>query len=148
MKDSIKTIILVALFIGLLIVATVIINKQTSTGEVETNANGNKVIPKAAIEVSESNFVKEALEADKKVVIDFYATWCGPCKKISPILEEIAGEHDDIKLIKVDVDKNEVLAQKFNITAMPTLVVLENGEEVGRNVGLVSKQKILEIIYK
>ncbi len=148
MKDGIKTIILVALFIGLLIVATVIINKQTSTGEVETNANGNKVIPKAAIEVSESNFVKEALEADKKVVIDFYATWCGPCKKISPILEEIAGEHDDIKLIKVDVDKNEVLAQKFNITAMPTLVVLENGEEVGRNVGLVSKQKILEIIYK
>ena len=148
MKDSIKTIILVALFIGLLIVATVIINKQTSTGEVETNANGNKVIPKAAIEVSESNLVKEALEADKKVVIDFYATWCGPCKKISPILEEIAGEHDDIKLIKVDVDKNEVLAQKFNITAMPTLVVLENGEEVGRNVGLVSKQKILEIIYK
>lgn len=148
MKDGIKTIILVALFIGLLIVATVIINKQTSTGDVETNANGNKVIPKAAIEVSESNFVKEALEADKKVVIDFYATWCGPCKKISPILEEIAGEHDDIKLIKVDVDKNEVLAQKFNITAMPTLVVLENGEEVGRNVGLVSKQKILEIIYK
>ena len=148
MKDGFKTIILVALFIGLLIVATVIINKQTSTGEVETNANGNKVIPKAAIEVSESNFVKEALEADKKVVIDFYATWCGPCKKISPILEEIAGEHDDIKLIKVDVDKNEVLAQKFNITAMPTLVVLENGEEVGRNVGLVSKQKILEIIYK
>ena len=148
MKDGFKTIILVALFIGLLIVATVIINKQTSTGEVETNANGNKVIPKAAIEVSESNFVKEALEADEKVVIDFYATWCGPCKKISPILEEIAGEHDDIKLIKVDVDKNEVLAQKFNITAMPTLVVLENGEEVGRNVGLVSKQKILEIIYK
>lgn len=144
MKNGVITIILVVIFVCLLILATIIINKQDSVGEFEDN----KSTPKAAIEVNESNFVKEALETDKKVVVDFYATWCGPCKKISPILEEIAGEHDDIKLIKVDVDKNEILAQKFNITAMPTLVVLENGNEISRNVGLISKQKILEVIYK
>ena len=80
------------------------------------------------------------------MLIDFYATWCGPCKKLSPILEEVAGEHDEIKLIKIDVDKNELLASKYEIEAMPTLVVLEKGEEVKRSVGLISKNKVVELI--
>lgn len=141
MKNITKTLGLAAVLIILLIVATIIINKQSTD-----NGEPSKAKPKAAIEVTESNFEEEAVKSEKKVLIDFYATWCEPCKKLSPVLEEVAGEHDEIKLIKIDVDKNPKLAEKFNIEAMPTLVVLENGEEVTRSVGVISKLKIINLI--
>ena len=139
MNNKILTIGLIVVFIALLIGVAILMNNTS-----ETSSSGIK--SKAAIEVDSSNFVEEALKTDKKVLIDFYATWCGPCKKLSPILEEVAGEHDEIKLIKIDVDKNELLASKFEVEAMPTLVVLEKGEELRRSVGLISKNKVVELI--
>ncbi len=145
MKKIIGTVILLIVFIVLLIVSVIIVNKQGLRENEQSNANGNNHV--YALEVFEDNFEDE-IDTDKVVLVDFYATWCGPCKKLSPILEEVATEHDEIKLIKVDVDQNPNLSQQFSITAMPTLVVIRNGEEVDRSVGLVSKQKVINMVNK
>ncbi len=145
MKKIIGTVILLIVFIVLLIVSVIIVNKQGLRENEQSNANGNNHV--YALEVFEDNFEDE-IDTDKVVLVDFYATWCGPCKKLSPILEEVATEHDEIKLIKVDVDQNPNLSQQFSITAMPTLVVIKNGEEVDRSVGLVSKQKVINMVNK
>lgn len=145
MKKIIGTVILLIVFIVLLIVSVIIVNKQGLRENEQSNANGKN--PVYALEVFEDNFEDE-IDTDKVVLVDFYATWCGPCKKLSPILEEVATEHDEIKLIKVDVDQNPNLSQQFSITAMPTLVVIKNGEEVDRSVGLVSKQKVINMVNK
>ena len=145
MKKIIGTVILLIVFIVLLIVSVIIVNKQGLRENEQSNANGKDHV--YALEVFEDNFEDE-IDTDKVVLVDFYATWCGPCKKLSPILEEVATEHDEIKLIKVDVDQNPNLSQQFSITAMPTLVVIKNGEEVDRSVGLVSKQKVINMVNK
>ena len=145
MKKLIGTVILLIVFIVLIIVSVIIVNKQGLRENEQSNAAGNNHV--YALEVFEDNFEDE-IDTDKVVLVDFYATWCGPCKKLSPILEEVATEHDEIKLIKVDVDQNPNLSQQFSITAMPTLVVIKNGEEVDRSVGLVSKQKVINMVNK
>ena len=145
MKKLIGTVILLIVFIVLIIVSVIIVNKQGLRENEEGSANGKNHV--YALEVFEDNFEDE-IDTDKVVLVDFYATWCGPCKKLSPILEEVATEHDEIKLIKVDVDQNPNLSQQFSITAMPTLVVIKNGEEVDRSVGLVSKQKVINMVNK
>jgi len=145
MKKLIGTVILLIVFIVLLIVSVIIVNKQGLRENEQSNANGKDHV--YALEVFEDNFEDE-IDTDKVVLVDFYATWCGPCKKLSPIIEEVATEHDEIKLIKVDVDQNPNLSQQFSITAMPTLVVIKNGEEVDRSVGLVSKQKVINMVNK
>ena len=145
MKKLIGTVILLIVFIVLIIVSVIIVNKQGLRENEQNNAAGNNHV--YALEVFEDNFEDE-IDTDKVVLVDFYATWCGPCKKLSPILEEVATEHDEIKLIKVDVDQNPNLSQQFSITAMPTLVVIKNGEEVDRSVGLVSKQKVINLVNK
>ena len=110
--------------------------------EIEDNINSEIVV----IEVNENNFEKEVLKSDKKVLIDFYADWCGPCKTLSPIVEEFAKENPDIKVVKVDVDANENLSYKYNANYIPLLVVIENGKEVNRNVGVIPKKEILELV--
>lgn len=111
--------------------------------DVEENQINNNII---VLEVTENNFEKEVLKSDKKVLIDFYADWCGPCKSLSPIVEEFAKENPDIKVVKIDVDENENLAYKYNANYIPLLVVIENGEEVNRNVGIIPKKEILELV--
>lgn len=98
------------------------------------------------IQVTEANFEEEVLKSDKKVLIDFYADWCGPCKTLSPIVEEVAKENPDLKVVKIDVDSNENLAYKYKTYSIPTLVVIENGEEVNRAVGAIPKNDVLELI--
>ena len=78
-------------------------------------------------------------------VVDFYATWCGPCKMLEPVVEEVANENENLKVVRIDVDKNVNLVYKYNIQAMPTLVVVQNGQEVKRSVGVIPKQNILEL---
>jgi len=144
MKDKIRIICLIVLFISFLVVINRII-KRESTGNV---TQGTELSKEISIEVNSINFQKEVLSSDKKVIIDFYATWCVPCQMLSPVLEEVAVENSDIKLVKIDVDQNEELAYKYGISAMPTIIVMENGEEINRSIGVISKEDILKLLKK
>ena len=98
------------------------------------------------MKVTSSNFEEEVLNSDKTVLIDFYADWCGPCKMFSPIVESVAEENEDIKVVKIDVDNAQDLAIKYQVMSIPTIVVIKNGQEVNRNVGIVSKSQIVEMV--
>ena len=97
-------------------------------------------------EITSENFQKEVLESDKKVLIDFYADWCGPCKKLSPIIEEVAGEESNVKFVKLNIDLAEDIAIEYQVMSIPTLVVMENGKEISRNVGLLDKEEVRSLI--
>ena len=93
--------------------------------------------------VTDSTFEEEVLKADKLVVVDFWATWCGPCKMIAPILEDIAAEYSDtLKVAKVDVDSNNAISAKFGIMSIPSLIFFKNGEEIDRVIGAIPKSQI------
>jgi len=100
----------------------------------------------AEITLTKDNFEKEVKESDKAVLIDFWATWCGPCKMIAPIIEEIAEEFsDEVKVCKVNIDDEPSLATKFGITSIPTLLVVKNGEAVKASVGYIPKETIIDL---
>ena len=99
---------------------------------------------KTTIEINEANFESEVLKATQPVLVDFWATWCGPCKMLSPVLEEIAGEQGGrAKVVKVNVDENQGLAQRYGIQAIPTLLYFSNGEVRDSSLGLTSKKAIV-----
>lgn len=155
MKDKVKVISLIVIFASLLIIISVIVNRASTKENIVNNDTAKtsqieteNITEDIALEVDSKNFESEVINSDKKVLIDFYATWCGPCKVLSPVLEEVATENEDIKLVKIDVDKNEDLVYKYGITAMPTIIVIKNGKEINRSVGVVSKDKILELLNK
>ena len=97
-----------------------------------------------ALEINDSNFKEVVLENEKPVLVDFWATWCGPCKMIAPVVEEIAQEYEDkIVVAKIDVDEVPSVAAKYNVMSIPTLIVFENGKEVNRLVGFRPKAQIV-----
>lgn len=98
------------------------------------------------IEITKENFHHEVIDSEKPVLLDFWATWCGPCRMIAPILEELAQECENIKFCKVNVDEEPDFAKKYNIFSIPTLLFLKNGEVVETSVGLKTKQQLLDII--
>lgn len=100
----------------------------------------------AVIKLTKDNFSAEVMESDKKVLIDFYADWCGPCRMVSPIIDEIAEERDDIKVGKVNVDSEPELAEKFGVFSIPALVVMENGKIVNQALGARPKEMILAML--
>ena len=93
-----------------------------------------------------NNFEEEVLDSTKKVLVDFNAEWCGPCRMIAPVLEKIAKENDNIKIVSVNVDNNNELAREYNVFSIPCLVVIKDGKEINRSVGLISKKEIEELI--
>ena len=97
------------------------------------------------IHVNNENFQQEVLQSDKPVLIDFWADWCGPCRMIAPVVEEIAQEREDIKVVKIDVDEARELAIQFQIASIPTLVVVQDGKVVNQSIGVKTKDKILEM---
>ena len=99
----------------------------------------------SVIEITNENFAEEVLNSDKPVLIDFWAAWCMPCKMLSPVVESIAEEYDNIKVGKVNVDEQLPLAQKFNVMNIPTLTAFNNGDHIATSVGIQSKEKILEM---
>ena len=92
------------------------------------------------------NFHKEVLESEKPVLLDFFASWCGPCKMVSPVLDAIAGERPDIKVVKVDIDEQPELAQQYRIMTVPTLMVVKDGEIVKQSKGAKPKGQILAML--
>ena len=92
------------------------------------------------------NFDQEVLRSDKTVLLDFWATWCGPCRMVAPILEEIAAERPDIKVCKVNVDEQPELASRYRIMSIPTLMVVKNGQVVNQAVGARPKSQILSML--
>ena len=95
--------------------------------------------------VTTATFEERVLKCDKTVLVDFYATRCGPCKMLAPLLEEFAKEHPDVRVVKVNVDENHDLVLRYRVQAMPTVLVIRGGQETTRSVGLVTKEKIKEM---
>lgn len=94
--------------------------------------------------VSESTFAREVLQSSQPVLVDFYADWCGPCRAIAPIVEEIAHElNNKLKVVKLDVDQNPTIAMQYGVQSIPTLLLFKNGKEVERLIGYMSKSKLL-----
>lgn len=172
MKDKIKIIVLIIIFISLLFVSNnILINpKDLNINKIDNNTNnikksGSSVeqqnnlskeneinvleesnMNEQVLEIGSENFQKEVLESDKKVLVDFYADWCGPCKRLSPIIEEIAGEEEQVKFVKLNIDDAQDIAIEYQVMSIPTLVIFENGKEVNRSVGLIDKEKLKELI--
>ena len=94
------------------------------------------------IEVNKDNFDKEVLQSEKRVLVDFNAEWCGPCKMMKPVLEEISTSNNEIKIVSINVDDEYELASKYNISSIPCLVLIENGEEINRSIGLISRSDL------
>ena len=102
----------------------------------------------AYMNITAANYEQEVLKAEKKVLLDFWAPWCGPCKMIAPIVEEIAEEYDDVILGKVNVDEEAQLAVMFKIASIPTLLVFEGGKQVNKAIGYMPKEGILKLLGK
>ena len=98
------------------------------------------------LHVNNDNFHKEVLNSEKPVLLDFFASWCGPCRMVGPILDEIAEEREDIKVCKVDIDEQPELASRYRIMTIPTLMVLKNGNIVDQSIGARPKHQILAMV--
>ena len=100
----------------------------------------------AVIELTKDNFENEVLNSDKTVLVDFWASWCGPCRMLSPVVDEIAEERADVKVGKVNVDDEEELAMRFGIMSIPTLIVFRGGEVKAQTMGVQPKATILDML--
>ena len=100
----------------------------------------------AVLTITKDNFEQEVLQSDKPVLLDFWASWCGPCRMVSPIVDEIAEERADIKVGKINVDKQGALAQEFGVMSIPTLVVIKDGQPANKAVGAMPKANILALL--
>ena len=93
-------------------------------------------------EVTDANFQAEVLESDKPTLVDFWAPWCGPCRVVAPVLEEIAGERDDLKIVKLNTDENQQTAAAFEVLSIPTLILFRNGQVAHKVIGTYPKAKL------
>ena len=98
------------------------------------------------IEVNNDNFEEEVLNSDKKVLVDFNADWCGPCKMLKPVLEEMANENNNVKIVSVNVDLEDTLAYTYQVASIPCLVVFESGKEINRKVGFTPREELEEML--
>ena len=97
-------------------------------------------------EVNDGNFQSEVIEADKPVLVDFWAPWCGPCRVIAPSLEEIAEEKDNLRIVKLNVDDNQATAARYDVMSIPTLILFKNGEPAHKIIGALPKSRLVQEI--
>lgn len=102
----------------------------------------------AALTITKENFEAEVMKSEKTVLIDFWATWCGPCRMVSPLVDQIADEVTDKKICKINVDEQPELAEAFQVSSIPTLVVVKNGKVANRSVGAMPKSEILALLNR
>ena len=101
----------------------------------------------SVVNLNEKNFEEEVLKSEKPVLIDFWASWCGPCRMMSPVIDSIAEEmKDTVKVCKINIDEEQNLAVKYDVMSIPTFVVIKNGKEIGRSVGVQDKSEIINMI--
>ena len=141
MKNKILIILVIVFFIISMILLNIYLNSKNKQEIKNEEENDMEVL-----KVTSENFEKEVLQSDKIVLVDFYADWCGPCKMLSPVVDSVANENADIKVVKVNVDNAQDLAIKYQVMSIPTLVVIKNGQEINRSVGVVSKSQIEEMV--
>ena len=96
--------------------------------------------------INTDNFEEEVIKAEGKVLVDFFATWCGPCTMLAPVLEQVADSKPEVKIVKVDVDEETELATRYKVMSIPTLIVFEKGEVVKKSLGVISKAELLDLI--
>ena len=139
MKKKIIIAISIVVFVLALVVISIFLNRQNET-EIEGNDKQETAkTEEKVIEVTSRNFEEEVIKSEKPVIIDFYATWCGTCKKLFPIVEETAKENENVKFVKIDIDNTEDIALEYQVKSIPTLLLIQNGEEKKRIVGIVDK---------
>lgn len=150
MKNKIIWFIIFVILVIAIILASRFVNNQGEETIQESKENTNILNEGEEnmniIKVSDENFEQEVLNSNIPVLVDFYADWCGPCKMLSPIVDEVAKENEDIKVVKVNVDESQNTAIKYQVMSIPTLVVIKNGNEVNRSVGLIDKEEILNLV--
>lgn len=148
MKNKIILIVLIVAFVGIMLLLNYVLQKETEKiNRPENTILDNKEEEKdMVISVNSENFETEVLKSEKTVLIDFYADWCGPCKMLSPIVEQFASENENVKVVKVNVDDAQDLAVDYGVMSIPTLVVIKNGQEANRAVGLISKTEIKNLV--
>ena len=101
----------------------------------------------SVLSLNEKNFEEEVLKSEKPVLVDFWASWCGPCRMMSPVIDEIAEEMGEtVKVYKINIDEEKNLAVKYNVMSSPTFIVLKNGKEVGRTIGVQDKSEITKML--
>lgn len=148
MKNKIILIVLIVAFIGIMLLLNIVLKNETdkkisSENVVLDNREGEKEM---VIKVNSENFETEVLNSEKTVLIDFYADWCGPCKMLSPIVEQVASENTNVKVVKINIDDEQDLAIDYGVMSIPTLVVIKNGQEADRVVGVVPKSEVEKLI--
>ena len=141
MKNKILTIITIVFFVVGMIILSIYLNNRNKVEISKKEESGMEIM-----KVTSANFEEEVLNSDKTVLIDFYAEWCGPCKAYSPIVEAVASENEDIKVVKIDVDNAQDIAMKYQVMSIPTTVIIKNGQEVNRAVGMISKSDLVEMV--
>lgn len=100
----------------------------------------------SAIHINNNNFHEEVMKSEKPVLVDFWASWCGPCRMVGPIIDEIAAEHPEYKVVKINVDEEPELAGRFQVVSIPTLMVVKNGQIVSQSAGARPKNQILAML--
>ena len=141
MKNKILISVATVFFIIGMIILSIFLNNRNKVEISNEEESGMEVM-----NVTSTNFQDEVLNSDKTVLIDFYADWCGLCKMFSPVVEAVAKENEDIKVVKINVDKAQDLAIQYQVMSIPTTVVIKEGKEVNRAVGMVSKSDLLEMV--
>jgi len=141
MKNKILILVGTLFFVIGMIILSIYLNNVNKLEISKEEESGMEIM-----NVTSANFEEEVLKSDKTVLIDFYADWCGPCKAYSPIVEAVASENEDIKVVKINVDNAQDIAYKYQVMSIPTTVVIKNGQEVDRAVGMISKSDLLEMV--
>lgn len=153
MKEKVEVIVLFLILILCIIGISYFLNKETEKrfGSSNTVINQDEEVVTDNVEskviaVTNEIFKNEVLDSNQKVIIDFYADWCGPCKVFSPIFEKVSQELEDVKFVRVNVDEEPELANKYMAYSIPYIVVIENGEVVNSHTGLVDEEALKQLI--